>query len=183
MHSPDKDEGTPSFLLMSSTGNVLAKPETQEQRTRHVTPVLSYKVFLALYYYTNPAIVAISLHITSMNRLCTTLTYYESVTRERELPWVSEHFSTKQADLTWRRWTPCEQHGHGGRRQAQINRLHRWAAQIRILNDVAMSTSPNIWSWKDWSNTVTQELTHFPKLASSSTASRQISLIQLKLVS
>ena len=50
MHSPDRDKGTPSFLLMSSEGNVLAKPETQEQRTRHVTPIMSLKLPLALYY-------------------------------------------------------------------------------------------------------------------------------------
>ncbi len=75
MHSPDRDKGTPSFLLMSSEGNIFAKPETQEQRTRHVTPVMSYKLPLALYYYTNPATVAISLHVTPTNRLRTTLTY------------------------------------------------------------------------------------------------------------
>jgi hypothetical protein len=60
---------------LSSEGNVLAKPEMQEQRTRHFIPVLSYKLPLALYYYTNPASVAISLHITSTNCLPTTLPY------------------------------------------------------------------------------------------------------------
>jgi hypothetical protein len=42
-HSPDRDEATPSFLLVSSEGNVLAKPKIQEQRTLHVIPILFYK--------------------------------------------------------------------------------------------------------------------------------------------
>jgi hypothetical protein len=74
-HSPERDEGTPSFLFMSSDGNVLAKPEVQEQQAQHVIPVLSYNLPLALYYYTNPASVAFSLHITPTHRLRTTLIY------------------------------------------------------------------------------------------------------------
>jgi hypothetical protein len=88
---------------MSSEEHVLAKPEIQEQRAQQVIPVLSYKLPLALHFYTNPASVAFSLQITSTNCLRTTLTYQESVTRETELSWVSEYFRTKQTELTWRR--------------------------------------------------------------------------------